>query len=120
MDRNICITLRCLPVLVALRKESVDRNRSACPKKIGRLLSLSARRAWIEMLAHRLVDMSAAVALRKESVDRNITTIIICIAPKVALRKESVDRNTSFFLACLFDMPSLSARRAWIEILRQL
>ena len=33
--------------------------------------SLSARRAWIEMLASRLVDMSAAVALRKESVDRN-------------------------------------------------
>ena len=33
--------------------------------------SLSARRAWIEMLAPRLADMSAAVALRKESVDRN-------------------------------------------------
>ena len=37
-----------LPV-VALRKESVDRNYSARPKKIGRLLSLSARRAWIEI-----------------------------------------------------------------------
>ena len=35
------------------------------------LKSLSARRAWIEMLASRLADMSAAVALRKESVDRN-------------------------------------------------
>ena len=37
------------------------------------MLSLSARRAWIEI---RLVDMSAAwnrVALRKESVDRNLT-----------------------------------------------
>ena len=33
--------------------------------------SLSARRAWIETLASRLADMSAAVALRKESVDRN-------------------------------------------------
>ena len=116
VDRNIMTIIICIAPKVALRKASVDRNRSACPKKIGRLLSLSARRAWIEMLAHRLVDMSAAVALRKESVDRNITTIIICIAPKVALRKESVDRNTSFFLACLFDMPSLSARRAWIEI----
>ena len=42
---------------VALRKESVDRN--ARQKKIGRLLvaSLSARRAWIEI---RLADMSAA------------------------------------------------------------
>ena len=36
---------------VALRKESVDRNSSARQRKIGRLLSLSARRAWIEMVA---------------------------------------------------------------------
>ena len=34
----------------------------------------------------------------------------------VALRKESVDRNTNFSPASLFDLPSLSARRAWIEI----
>ena len=27
-----------------------------------------------------------------------------------------MDRNTSFCLASLFDLPSLSARRAWIEI----
>ena len=57
--------------------------------------SLSARRAWIEMLASRLVDMSAAVALRKESVDRNITTTTTCTVSK----------------------RSLSARRAWIEML---
>ena len=34
----------------------------------------------------------------------------------VALRKESVDRNTNFDPVSLFDLPSLSARRAWIEI----
>ena len=34
----------------------------------------------------------------------------------VALRKESVDRNTNSSPASLFDLPSLSARRAWIEI----
>ena len=34
----------------------------------------------------------------------------------VALRKESVDRNTNFFPVSLVDLPSLSARRAWIEI----
>ena len=28
-----------------------------------------------------------------------------------------MDRNTNFFPAGLFDLPSLSARRAWIEIL---
>ena len=27
-----------------------------------------------------------------------------------------MDRNTSFWPVSLFDMPSLSARRAWIEI----
>ena len=56
---------------VALRKESVDRNFSACKKKIGRLLSLSARRAWIEIPNGETLSALACVALRKESVDRN-------------------------------------------------
>ena len=34
--------------------------------------SLSARRAWIEILAIGLSTKSISVALRKESVDRNI------------------------------------------------
>ena len=58
--------------------------------------SLSARRAWIEILASRLADMSAAVALRKESVDRNL----------------------SMGLDGRFKLWSLSARRAWIEMTR--
>ena len=56
-------------------------------------MSLSARRAWIEI---RLADMSAAwnrVALRKESVDRNPLDYVTNGGPIVALRKESVDRN---------------------------
>ena len=35
--------------LVALRKESVDRNDTVCANNHKRRLSLSARRAWIEM-----------------------------------------------------------------------
>ena len=35
----------------------------------------------------------------------------------VALRKESVDRNDKFQIAVHCDTLSLSARRAWIEIL---
>ena len=35
---------------------------------------------------------------------------------KVALRKESVDRNFNIYIAAFIDVPSLSARRAWIEI----
>ena len=34
---------------VALRKESVDRNLSTCPKGEEQDKSLSARRAWIEI-----------------------------------------------------------------------
>ena len=58
--------------------------------------SLSARRAWIEMLdkTHRRGPFRR-VALRKESVDRNGEDWLNagCL-PRVALRKESVDRNT--------------------------
>ena len=49
----------------------MDRNCDAGDCTAAQTASLSARRAWIEMLASRLVDMSDAVALRKESVDRN-------------------------------------------------
>ena len=124
---------------VALRKESVDRNLqdqqiSICPER-----SLSARRAWIEIIRHRRTHRAFAVALRKESVDRNtqfvpITTsdvslsarrawieiwgnyIVVKMSDNVALRKESVDRN--HFGGRFFDCAggSLSARRAWIEI----
>ena len=45
-------------------------------------MSLSARRAWIEMVDY----------------------IIDYVNDAVALRKESVDRNTSFFPASLFDL----------------
>ena len=58
---------------------------------------------------------STSVALRKESVDRNCAARILKTNLAVALRKESVDRNKIF--AFNFDLaPSLSARRAWIEI----
>ena len=80
---------------VALRKESVDRNSR-----------------WLKCQL-----LCRYVALRKESVDRNLAiwnhqpNAII-----VALRKESVDRNPlpTAYPASL--SPSLSARRAWIEI----
>ena len=57
-------------------------------------MSLSARRAWIEIYQLWQFWPGLSVALRKESVDRNE----ICVlkketGPIVALRKESVDRN---------------------------
>ena len=50
--------------------------------------------------------------------DRNITNELLTALKTVALRKESVDRNTSRVDANCSLLPSLSARRAWIEMLR--
>ena len=59
-------------LLVALRKESVDRNTTALAVLSMYSWSLSARRAWIEILLSGLLNMLISVALRKESVDRNM------------------------------------------------
>ena len=80
--------------VVALRKESVDRNKYVvqCRKMLG-------------------------VALRKESVDRNLYYGDGLTFADVALRKESVDRNPPMCIIKPTLLTSLSARRAWIEIL---
>ena len=96
VDRNICMK-EVLPwVLVALRKESVDRNLCDVSLDYKEVLSLSARRAWIEIFVPFDVIRPAIVALRKES----------------------VDRNSCFLVGCIDRTMSLSARRAWIEIYR--
>ena len=64
---------------------------------MDRWLSLSARRAWIEIVDPDKDSLTDDVALRKESVDRNILLIpLITLLIMVALRKESVDRNRSY------------------------
>ena len=57
-------------------------------------MSLSARRAWIEIEITLQTVLLVSVALRKESVDRN-WVLSNTDRPRgaVALRKESVDRN---------------------------
>ena len=102
--------------------------------------SLSARRAWIEIMQTKKEKTPHPVALRKESVDRNpmpctklITRLkslsarrawiempcragpLPCWMP-VALRKESVDRNPMPCTKLITRLKSLSARRAWIEM----
>ena len=57
------------------------------------------------------------VALRKESVDRNKNTKPTEQTQGVALRKESVDRNLLGRFLVFVWFVSLSARRAWIEII---
>ena len=94
MDRNTSIDNLTQGVFVALRKESVDRNFLLFPLVAGSL-----------------------VALRKESVDRNSRSVMRWFATLiVALRKESVDRNNAVQIVIIKMNPSLSARRAWIEI----
>ena len=63
----------------------------ASPKVVT--ASLSARRAWIEILLVYLALIRYLVALRKESVDRNTLWEVLNLDRWVALRKESVDRN---------------------------
>ncbi len=65
--------------MVALRKESVDRNVLADAMLHAQNRSLSARRAWIEMPWKNLVNGVCLVALRKESVDRNNAMEIVII-----------------------------------------
>ena len=81
-------------LVVALRKESVDRNLLLLVHVLEGSMSLSARRAWIEIRVPSSTVIVILVALRKESVDRNIRREISLIRPYA----------------------SLSARRAWIEI----
>ena len=57
--------------MVALRKESVDRNMVVLIRYTQIIKSLSARRAWIEIFLEHLESLTDDVALRKESVDRN-------------------------------------------------
>ena len=78
--------------------------------------SLSARRAWIEIIDYIIDYATDAVALRKESVDRNVILPKQLDRAPVALRKESVDRNARKIRPVAPDISSLSARRAWIEI----
>ena len=65
-----------------------------------------------------LLLLKLEVALRKESVDRNGPISYARAGIRVALRKESVDRNLRQGIVSRVPLPSLSARRAWIEILR--
>ena len=59
---------------------------------------------------------TVTVALRKESVDRNYYSDKDADWVRVALRKESVDRNGMEINGVSYDVWSLSARRAWIEM----
>ena len=73
VDRNF-LPVSVLPPMreVALREEGVDRNSQICKWAMQNDMSPSARRAWIEIFAHRVYHKHTSVALREEGVDRNL------------------------------------------------
>ena len=79
VDRNIIVSAVLLMYSVALRKESVDRNLYYGDDLTFSDGSLSARRAWIEIGVDCAEDWLNAVALRKESVDRNRSSRICAL-----------------------------------------
>ena len=140
MDRNfVVVALRHIHCVVALRKESVDRNIFPRITGLETPSSLSARRAWIEMRCWRhRIHIQWSLSARRAWIEIKIK---VCTAPfsagslsarrawieiyqlwqfwpglSVALRKESVDRNACFDCGSKQVFKSLSARRAWIEI----
>ena len=80
-------------------------------------MSLSARRAWIEIevIAEMFNQVARSLSARRAWIEI-LYPLAILSNSQVALRKESVDRNNvrSRFFDCAGG--SLSARRAWIEI----
>ena len=80
--------------IVALRKESVDRNLAVWAVEHAYQLSLSARRAWIEILVPSYTRLA-------------ITSL--------SARRAWIEIGVGLYLVTEKDM-SLSARRAWIEI----
>ena len=93
MDRNAEKGIIPNPKKVALRKESVDRNTPMTYIKEEINESLSARRAWIEIIVispacRKLKSLSARRAWIEIRTPQNSSR-----KHPVALRKESVDRN---------------------------
>ena len=80
-------------------------------------VSLSARRAWIEIIDYIIGYVNDAMSL---SARRAWIEMVCCkfvgLSCFVALRKESVDRNGRITSVLSGLKLSLSARRAWIEI----
>ena len=117
VDRNKASHLLGVPKCkVALRKESVDRNSLGMNIILCIIVSLSARRAWIEIVISAMTSqISVSLSARRAWIEiANFCKNRFC--PTVALRKESVDRNTMRRDFKRLGLLSLSARRAWIEI----
>ena len=90
--------------------------RKSAPLFCALLLSLSARRAWIEMLLPMYRPKSGMSLSARRAWIEICNILVLSPSGRVALRKESVDRNVWLAGLISFFAWSLSARRAWIEM----
>ena len=99
VDRNCMgVTVLGIQHKVALRKESVDRNSSARFARSVCVRSLSARRAWIEIfVVITFSGFSKSLSARRAWIEIS-GGACARLSALVALRKESVDRNINFLV----------------------
>ena len=94
VDRNALLLGTVITYNVALRKESVDRNVQIIMSGYARERSLSARRAWIEMGAGGAAPrVATSLSARRAWIEITQRRDFKRLGLLVALRKESVDRN---------------------------
>ena len=99
---------------LSARRAWIEISRSIA--SLMRIRSLSARRAWIEMRITTFdVIGNVSLSARRAWIEIERQSLLDPI-PAVALRKESVDRNWKRSKSRTQLLRSLSARRAWIEM----
>ena len=102
--------------LVALRKESVDRNAKETPPLTEPTASLSARRAWIEMALLEVIPLSDPRSLSARRAWIEIVEFHLYTSSGVSLsaRRAWIEMDWASVINAMTS--SLSARRAWIEM----
>ena len=94
----------------------MDRNGNYAGVDLALGASLSARRAWIEIISPDIRADVYSVALRKESVDRNSSGLPVFLLGHWSLSARRAWIEIIWVSAWVYTRLSLSARRAWIEI----
>ena len=115
MDRNDTVQVVVVKMDVALRKESVDRNRTPHHKNTRPIPSLSARRAWIEIkIWYCGTSIGLSLSARRAWIEIPRPSITGYFFESLSARRAWIEIivTSSTVIVIL----SLSARRAWIEI----
>ena len=94
----------------------MDRNKCFMIIVVQNVMSLSARRAWIEITPRLKMSLIIVVALRKESVDRNCKDYNRLFGTNMSLSARRAWIEIGILNNLTGTYRSLSARRAWIEI----